>query len=79
MSQKCATSFKFIDALLTSALAQQRNRHNNRHIEDFHHKPITEDQARLLDELGFDWNPYKSKWDKRYQLMKEFKEEVSLH
>jgi hypothetical protein len=37
---------------------------------------MTEDQARLLDELGFDWNPCKNKWEQKYQLMKEYKEKV---
>ncbi len=36
---------------------------------------ITQNQIKLLEELGIRWNPYDQKWNDYYELLKEYQEE----
>ena len=37
---------------------------------------LTDERKRLLDDLGFPWDPKKSRWDTMYQELLKYKQEV---
>jgi hypothetical protein len=39
---------------------------------------LSVDKVSLMEELDFVWDPYTQKWDKMYQQLKKYKEDVSV-
>ena len=36
---------------------------------------LSEYRIKRLDDIGFEWNPYEKKWEKMFELLKEYKDE----